>query len=232
MMFKDLESMPKNVILSYSRRLSNYIRRDLRMSRIRSRVDYSGALCLKRYVNPDNKLMMVAMPAGAPQLATTSDVLIANGAKHIIIMGSAGAISKRLTFGDIVICNRALRDEGTSHHYIKSSSYIQSSKGLTEKLCKISNRLDIPFLVGPTWTTDAMFRETREEIAHYSKRHILTVEMEAAALFAIAKRRGIDASAIFSVSDVLYEKEWSDFHDNVDIGYRKLARIAAKFRNI
>ena len=232
MRFEELNDMPKNVILSYSNTLSNYIRRNIEMKRKKSGIDYAGAITLKSYVSTDNKLMLVSMPPGSPITATTSDLLIANGAKNIIIMGCAGAINSKLSFGDIVICNKAVRDEGASHHYVKSQMYALSSKTLTNLLCKISKGLDIKFFIGPTWTTDAMFRETKREISYYSKLHIFTVEMEAAALFAVAKKRKINASAVFSISDLLYEKKWSDFHDDRHKGYKELARIAMKFKDL
>lgn len=232
MRFEELNDMPKNVILSYSSKLSEYIRRNIEMKRKRSGIDYVGAIVLKSYVSTDNKLMLISMPPGSPLTSTTADLLIANGAKRIIIMGCAGAINSELTFGDIVICNKAVRDEGASHHYVKSQMYVSSSNTLTNLLCGISKDLNIKFFVGPTWTTDAMFRETKREISHYSKLHIFTVEMEAAALFAVAKKRKINASAVFSISDVLYEKKWSDFHDDMHKGYRKLARIALGFKDL
>ena len=232
MRYEELTNMPQNVVLSYSSTLSEYIRRNVRMARKKSEIDYAGAIVLKSYVSMDNKLMLVSMPPGSPLTATTSDLLIANGAKRIIIMGCAGAINYKLTFGDIVICNKAVRDEGVSHHYAASQMYAMPSKTLTNSLCKISEDLDIKFFVGPTWTTDAMFRETKREISYYSKLHIFTVEMEAAALFTVARKRGVSASAAFSISDILYKEEWSKFHEDRHKGYKKLARIAANFKDL
>jgi purine-nucleoside phosphorylase len=66
----------------------------------------------------------------------------------------------------------------------------------------------IPFSRGPSWTTDAPYRETRREAATHRLEGVLTVEMEAAALFAAARQLGVQAAAVFVVADRLLVSGW------------------------
>ncbi|MGC8669773.1 MAG: nucleoside phosphorylase [Candidatus Micrarchaeia archaeon] len=158
--------------------------------------------------------IIARLAIGAPFTAVTEDELWAMGIKEFLILGSAGGIYKDLEIGDIVICTKALRDEGVSHHYIKDSKYVEPDTRLVHSLEKELNRNRLKFVKGPTWTIDAPYMESVEEVERYSKEGIFTVEMEAAALFAVAKRRGIRAAAVFGISDTLTNGAWSGFSKN------------------
>ncbi|MFV2035839.1 MAG: nucleoside phosphorylase, partial [Halocynthiibacter sp.] len=88
-----------------------------------------------------------------------------------------------------ILIDRALRDEGTSYHYMAPSTYSPAPGALIDALENTFDTLDFPVLTGPTWTTDAPFRETAEAIAAMQQRGILAVEMESAALYAFAQAR-------------------------------------------
>jgi len=146
---------------------------------------------------------------GSPFAATLLEELIAMGGKEFINMGTAGG----LVNNGIFLCNKALRDEGTSHHYIADGIYSYPNKELTNKLKKSLIKSGLKFNIGPTWTIDAPYRKTKKEVIYYKKEGILTVEMEASALFAVAKLRGVKIASVFVVSDVLGNEKWdSQFH--------------------
>jgi uridine phosphorylase len=137
---------------------------------------------------------------GAPRAVQGMEMLIAWGVKEFISIGTAGAIAADLKIGDLVGCDRAIRDEGTSHHYLPAGRYSYPTDG--GQFAKKFQR------IGTSWTLDAFFRHTRDEIAAYQKEGVLTVEMEASALFAVAQMRGVSAGAGFVISDLLYGDEW------------------------
>ena len=89
----------------------------------------------------------------------------------------------------LVLIERALRDEGTSHHYLPPSRYSDAPPDLVERVRGGFEGLAIPVVHGGSWTTDAPFRETAEAIASRRAEGLLAVEMEAAALYAFAKAR-------------------------------------------
>jgi len=150
---------------------------------------------------------------GSPMIASHMEELIAFGVKKFLIIGSAGSLQKNLKVGNIIVCDKAIRDEGTSHHYFKSGKYAYASKSLVKKAEEVLKKSKIKYTKGASWTIDAPYRETVAEVKKYQKEGVLTVEMEASAAFAVAKYRGVEAGAIFTVSDYLGELDWKPkFH--------------------
>jgi uridine phosphorylase len=145
---------------------------------------------------------------GAPNIVATVEELIALGGREFINIGTAGGLHKQGVF----VCNKALRDEGTSYHYIKDTKFLYPDKNLTNLLIKAMKNKEMEFLKGPTWSIDAPYRETRAEIERYAEQGIMTVEMEASALFAVCKYRKVKIAAAFVVSDIL-GKKWTPMFD-------------------
>jgi len=152
--------------------------------------------------------MLASFGIGAPATVLHMEELSGWGARKFVIIGMAGAITDRLRIGDVVVCTKSVRDEGTSHHYVKHSKYAFSSKKLTDMLYLSINSRFSRVHRGPSWTIDAPYRETIEELRRYRSEGVLTVEMEASALFAVGELRGIDTAAVFVVSDILSEEKW------------------------
>ncbi len=149
---------------------------------------------------------------GAPNAVTVLEELIALGGKQFINIGTAGGLQGEGVF----ICDRAIRDEGTSYHYIPYDKYSYPNKDLTKKLGMSFKKQGVNFTSAPTWTIDAPYRETRDEIAYYKKEGVATVEMEASALFVVASVRKVKIASAFVVSDILEEK-WNPKFHKIDI---------------
>lgn len=145
---------------------------------------------------------------GSPHAGTLLEELIAMGGKRFINLGTAGGLQEEGVF----VASKAIRDEGTSHHYQAHGKYAFPDKGLTAKLAKALTERGIEFKEAATWTIDAPYRETKAEIEQYRKEGVATVEMEASALFAIAKLRKVKIASAFVVSDVLGEVWVPKFH--------------------
>jgi len=102
---------------------------------------------------------------------------------------SSGQITENGRTPYFILIDRALRDEGTSYHYVSASEWSEAPADLVSKLARAFHG-GPRVLHGSTWTTDAPFRETEAAIAAARARGILAVEMEAAALYAFARARG------------------------------------------
>ncbi|HLI50692.1 MAG TPA: nucleoside phosphorylase [Thermomicrobiaceae bacterium] len=146
---------------------------------------------------------------GAPAAATTFEELIALGASRFISIGTAGGLQPDLPPGSFVLCDAAIRDEGVSHHYQPAAQYAHPSGELTARLAAELGRAGIVYRTGTSWTIDTPFRETVAEARHYAAQGVLTVEMEAAALCAVAAHRGVELATAFVVSDLLAESAWT-----------------------
>jgi uridine phosphorylase len=149
-------------------------------------------------VNSTNgRVGVCCMGIGAPAVVAQLEVFAALGVRRFLSLGTAGGLNADLTPGDVIVLTGAIRDEGTSYHYIDPGSDVGPDAGLTDELTRALARSDMRVRSGSTWTTDAPYRETVEEVIEFRRRGVLTVEMEAAALFAVARARGLPlASAV------------------------------------
>ena len=146
---------------------------------------------------------------GAPGVSMLLEIYIELGVKRFINVGIAGGLQKTSHIGDVVVCTSAIRDEGVSYHYLEAPlAPALPSESLTDALIQTLEADGIPYTQGPTWTIDAFFRETVAEIQHYQQRGVVTVEMEAAALFAVSTLRGVDMASGFVISDSVAELVW------------------------
>jgi uridine phosphorylase len=124
---------------------------------------------------------------GAPFAVLVAEELFASGCRFLISVTSAGQITPVARPPYFVLIERALRDEGTSYHYVAPSHYSELHPELLEMLDGAFLEGPIPIVLGTAWTTDAPFRETATEIERHRSAGILAVEMEAAALYAFAQ---------------------------------------------
>ncbi|MFX0073994.1 MAG: nucleoside phosphorylase [Candidatus Hermodarchaeota archaeon] len=207
--FPDIDP-PKGLIICYSPTILNYVINHYSLTQV-DNVHANKFFLL----NDCDKMIAICgtIGIGAPVVGILLEELSALGITHFISIGTAGSLQKNLRLGSHIICDRAIRDEGTSHHYIASEKYSYPSKSLTDKMIEIAKSMGITYHTGTSWTTDAPYRETLAELRHYRDEGVLTVEMEAAAIFSIAQYLKIEAGAILTISDYLTEEIWElHFH--------------------
>lgn len=135
-----------------------------------------------------NPAGIVGCAVGAPFAVLIAEELFACGCRMLISLTSAGQIDPAGEPPYFVVIDRALRDEGTSYHYAPPGSFAEADPRVVETTAKAVTDAGLHAYVGPTWTTDAPFRETAEAIAAARANNVLAVEMEAAALYAFAGR--------------------------------------------
>lgn len=155
---------------------------------------------------------------GAPVAAVMLEDLVALGCRTVISMGTTGGMDPALAVGDLVVCTEAVRDEGTSHHYLPAGEPACADEALTARLESVLAGRGEAYRRGVAWTTDAPYRETKEEVLRHVDAGIPVVEMEAAALFAVAQVRGAAVASLLVVSDVLstLDGTWvPEFHGDV-----------------
>jgi len=150
---------------------------------------------------------------GAPAAAAAVEDLAAMGTPAFVSVGSAGSLQRDLNAGDLVLCDSAIRDEGVSHHYLPAAKLANATPDLTAAMADGLDRAGATFRTGTSWTIDAPYRETVAEARRYQAEGVLCVEMEAAALFAVAEVRGLRIACAFAISDSLADLVWSpQFH--------------------
>jgi len=132
---------------------------------------------------------IIGCAVGASFAVLLAEELFASGCRLLISMTSAGQIVPHAPPPYFILIDRALRDEGTSYHYLPPAEFAEADSALVETAMAALRGCGEPIHQGATWTTDAPFRETASAIERCRTRNILAVEMEAAALYAFARAR-------------------------------------------
>ena len=145
---------------------------------------------------------------GAPLAASLLEEVIALGCTKFIACGGAGVLDRTIQVGHLVIVSAAVRDEGTSYHYLPPSREVSASAVAVAAIEQVLQQRQRDYLVAKTWTTDGLYRETAARIKRRKAEGCLTVEMEAAAFFAVAQFRGVAFGQLLYGGDDLGSDEW------------------------
>ena len=160
-------------------------------------------------LNGDRRVTVIHPGVGAPMAALTLEKALALGCRKFIAVGGAGVLDGRAEVGRIIVPNAAVRDEGTSFHYMAPSREVGPSPKAVAAIESTLREVGLDYLLGKTWTTDAFFRETPARVALRKQEGCLTVEMEASALFAVACHRQVVLGQILYAGDVVRaDKTW------------------------
>lgn len=160
-------------------------------------------------LNYENEQVLVMNPGlGAPSAATFLEILIGMGVDRVVACGHGGVLRRDLVRGSVVIPSAAIRQEGTSYHYLPPAREVEADPQVIAVLEKVLKRHHIRYAVGKTWTTDAIFRETTSTIELRKQEGALVVEMEAAALIAVAKFRRILYGQYIGAGDDVSGDNW------------------------
>jgi uridine phosphorylase len=177
----------------------------------------------------ERRLAIVHPGVGAPLAAGFLEELIALGCRAFVAAGGAGVLVPELAMGHVIVPTAAVRDEGTSYHYLPAGREVAADARSVAAIVATLERHKVPFVTGKTWTTDALYRETRAKVAQRVAEGCITVEMEAAACFAVAAFRGVPFGQLLYAGDDLSGERW----DNRDwighaSGREKLFWLAAE----
>ena len=146
---------------------------------------------------------------GGPNIAALIEELAAFGVRECVLWGYCGIIGD-LNIGDVIIVKSALREDGTSYHYLEEDEdFVESN--WAEKWTFVKDYYG--FREGAIWSVDALYRETEAKISRYKERGILGVEMEVASFYAVCRHTGIKGIAFLVASDMFRDGVWkSGFH--------------------
>jgi len=128
------------------------------------------------------------------------------GAKKYIMFGACGCLDKDVTAGKVIVPTFAYRDEGLSYHYAKPMDYIKIKNA--DFVAAFFKECGIPYVTGKTWTTDAIYRETRGNSEKRKSEGCIAVEMESAGVQSVCDFRNIEFYNFLIGGDLLDSPEW------------------------
>ncbi len=200
----DAFPVPRMVIFAPQKSLAEYVLRKHSTKRIKG---FLGDFHLLK--RTDGKVALSTnFGIGSPVIGGLTDEFAALGVKQFILIGMAGGLQPELTTGSLVISTSAIRGEGVSRHYLPPNNSVDSSPELVQGIGQILAKQGRPHHLGVTWTTDAPFRELRSDVLDYQRQGVLAVDMEAAAMVAVATANQCLGAALFSIADQMSGGEW------------------------
>ena len=134
--------------------------------------------------------------------------VIAYGCRKFVACGGCGVLERDLAVGHLVALSGAVRDEGASYHYLPPAREVTAHPGALAALQSVLDRRGLPYLTGKSWTTDAPYRETPTKVAARRAEGCVVVDMEAAALMAVAQFRGVTYAQVVYGGDDLSGDAW------------------------
>jgi len=173
---------------------------------------------------------IIGCAVGASYAVLVAEQLFVSGCRFLVSMTSAGQIVEQAPPPYFILIDRALRDEGTSYHYLPPAEFAAADEALVEAAMKECSGLVLPLYRGASWTTDAPFRETTAAIEGCRARNILAVEMEAAGLYAFAQARSEPVLCFAHVTNQMAVSEGDFEKGEADGSTASLSVIAAAAR--
>ena len=131
---------------------------------------------------------------------------LAMGAKKVLLYGSCGVLDSALVAGHFILPTQSYSDEGTSYHYLPVSDYVDIPT--SSRLGEIFDELNLPYVKGRVWTTDAFYRETRNNMAKRKADGCVAVDMECASAMAVGQFRGAEVYQFLYAEDSLDGDAW------------------------
>ena len=154
------------------------------------------------------KIALAGAYVGASGAAVQIEVLTALGCRKYIACGGCGVLQKDIAVGHLIIPTAAVRDEGTSYHYVRPAREIAADERVVGIIENTLARHGLPYMKAKTWTTDAFYRETPAKIQQRIRENCVTVDMEASAYMAVSQYNKVEFGQIFYAGDNVSGTEW------------------------
>lgn len=207
--YKPMKIAAKKCIVTFSGKAFRAILKRIKCTREAETGTANGAIPIYSFIHNGEKILIYLSPIGSAIAGTVMDeVNYITGATHFIVFGSCGSLQHDLTKGNVIVPSHAYRDEGFSYHLAPPADYIDVVN--SGKVSKILHDSGIPTIIGKTWTTDAIYRETVNNCNKRRAEGCISVEMECAGLQAICDYRKLHLYMFLFEGDILESGNWNN----------------------
>lgn len=202
------EDFPKIGVATFSGKLMESLKEWDNVEQIGEITTANGASPIYRLIYEGQSVAVFKAWVGASACASAFEEVIAMGLTKLVLFGSCGVLNHEIADGHIIIPTSAVRDEGTSYHYLPASDEIKLDDECIEVVESILKKLNYPHVLGKTWTTDGVYRETKAKVEKRKKQGCICVEMECSAMAAVAKFRNVKFAQFLYAADNLDSSNW------------------------
>ncbi len=202
--------VPPACVMTFFQDILDKLQRDGKTKKVAAIKSEMGEFPVFELEFQDRKVAVCNPGVGAPLACVSMEELIALGCKKFVACGSGGVLDREILRGTVLVVESAVRQEGTSYHYLPPSREVEADRETIEDLIGVLNNHNIKYLQGKVWTTDAIFRETRDLVELRRQEGCLMVEMEASALLAVARFRGVKFGEILGAGDDVSGENWDE----------------------
>ena len=202
--------VPENCVICFFREVVEKIVKEQRAKVVAENHWEDGPHPIYEIEYSGHRIAFYQPGVGAALAAGLMEEAIAYGCRKFIACGGCGVLEKGMAVGDLIVVSSAVRDEGTSYHYLPPESEVAAHTKGVAALEAVLQESKVPYHKGKTWTTDAPYRETRQRMKRRIDHGCITVEMEAAALIAVAQHRQVSFGQLLYAGDDLSGGKWDN----------------------
>ena len=203
-----IEDFPKIGVTCFSYKLLLQLAEKFNGKEIALSSNGNGKIPIYKINYEGKEIALFMSRVGAPACVVQYEELFAMGLEKIVVFGTCGVLDKNIDDLAIIIPNSAIRDEGTSYHYMKASKEVVVNPKYQDEFIKLLNDHNYSYIIGKAWTIDAPYRETRKKVADRKKDGCICVDMECSAISALAKFRNKEIFQFFYAADNLDSAKW------------------------
>ncbi len=203
-----VEGFPKVGVTCFSKKLFDQLVNTFNGVEIALSSNGNGKIPIYKINYENHEIALILSRVGAPACIVQYEELFVMGLEKLVVFGTCGALDKTIDDLAIIIPNKAVRDEGTSYHYLKASREVDVNPKYQEEFIKLLNEHNYSYKIGKVWTTDAPYRETRKKVLQRKEEGCICVDMECSAISALAKFRNKEIFQFFYAADNLDAAKW------------------------
>lgn len=206
--YSPIPGFPKTLVTCFAHNLVEYASQKYPTEIVGYHGSCNGKFPIYRVQFGDCELGLTITLVGAAAAVAQYEELFAMGAERIIVFGTCGVLDRSIASCEIILPDRAVRDEGTSYHYAPASDEIAVNESSLPFLREFLDSMNVRYTLGKVWTTDAIYRETREKITLRKAQGCVCVDMECSALAALSQFRSKPILQFFYAADNLDCEQW------------------------
>ncbi len=202
---KGIDGFPEKVIVVFVEEFTDVLLKSVD-SEVITYMSAGSMVPIYQFTYENQKIGFYQSMIGGAAAGAMLDEVIAMGAKKFLFFGSCGSLEGSITSGHLIVPTAAYRDEGFSYHYVPAGDYIEITTA--KRMAELLHEIQVPYIETKTWTTDAIYRETRRNMNLRKEEGCAVVEMECASIMAVGQFRHAEVYQFLFAADCLDGEEW------------------------